>query len=167
MEQAEAREQYEELKAEEALADEFAWQAKGDAEIAEAEAREAATAVSAAEDQQRWDDWALASELGMASPRKRELGSVPVGQPLRLTLALAVDTMPFRSGSASSTDRARLSGEQLIPFLESNLGAIIFEWWSSGLVPSILVKQELGADVLEAIQAQKSFLDSHTGEKQA
>ena len=190
-EQAAAREQYEALKADEELEDEFAWQAKEDAEIAEAEAREAASEAStqklAAEDQQKWDDWAVASELGLASVPKRQrvsvrvsamaelgttsvvdLGSVPVGQPLHLTLALAMDTMPGESGSASSTEPVKLSGAQLVPFLESNLGATVFDWWRKGLVPSVLIKKELGADVLEAFQAQRSFLESgvdkqHTG----
>ena len=53
---------------------------------------------------------------------------------------------------------------QLVPFLESNMGALIFEWWNAGLVPSVLIRKELGADVLEAFQAQRSFLqDSQAG----
>ena len=61
-----------------------------------------------AEEHQRWDDWAMAFELGVASPPKRrkvavrvstaagamaggtvDLGTVPVGQPLRLSLTMA------------------------------------------------------------------------------
>ena len=187
VEREEAREQYEQLQADEAMADEYAWQAKEDAEIAEAEAREtilvdsdASTQKLSAEDQQQWDDWAMASELGVASPKKRqrvalrvstgagtatagvlELGQVPLGQPLRVSLAVTVDNMEGAFSSSSTSESVTLSNEQLVPFLESNLGATIFEWWQKGLVPSVLVRQELGAAVLEAFQAQRSFLQSH------
>ena len=166
----------------------MAWQAKEDAEIAEAEAREVMAAHSDAstqrinaEEHQRWDEWAMASELGVASPPKRrkvavrvstagggtvDVGTVPVGQPLRLSLTMTVDTTEGGEfGSLSSSDPVKLSGEQSVPFLESNLGATIYEWWSSGLVPSVLVKKELGAEMLEAFQAQRSFLQAHDSQK--
>ena len=189
-EQALARAQYEELQAQQELEDEFAWHSKEDAEIAEAEAKDAASASEAstqkltAEDQQRWEDWALASELGVASPPKRqrvlvhvpaagpslggtmvELGEVPAGQTVWLTLRMEADTNAGEVSTRTPTELVRLQGVQLVPFLESNPGATIFRWWREGLIPSVLIRQELGADVLEAFQAQRSFLDSQAVER--
>ena len=126
---------------------------KEDDAIAEADAREvvdlevnsSSTQRVTPEEQRKWDDWAVASEMGMATPPKRRrvairvgtvhgrgsagvlnLGDVPMGQPLRLTFTVALDSMnsdvgSVASSSTDSTDRVRLPEEQLVPFLESNL----------------------------------------------
>ena len=185
--------QYEQLQADEQLADEWAWETKQELDIMEAEEKDAAgvevesvsTQRLTPEEQQRWEDWAVASELGVASVPKRrrmalrvmtnagkptsqvlDLGNVSLGRPLQLTLTVAMDSMAggLSSTAASSSDSVSLPSTQLVPFLESNLGALIFGWWSNGLVPSVLIRDGLGAEVLEAFQAQRTFLqDSQNG----
>ena len=156
-----AREQYEELRADEELEDVWAWEAKEELEILEAERREDARVDASSvstqqltpEENQRWDDWAMASELGVASPPKRRrvtlrvrsgqaqggsqvlsLGDVPMGQPTQLALTVTLDGAYGGLGetASSSTDSVSVPAAQLVPFLESNMGALIFEWWKAG-----------------------------------
>ena len=89
-----------------------------------------------------------------------DLGEAQLGQPIRLTLTMALDTLEgqFAESASSSSDVVRLPDTQLVPFLGSNLGATVFEWWNTGLVPSVVIRKELGPEVLEAFQAQKAFL---------
>ena len=110
--------------------------------------------------------WLRTTRSG-GGPGVLDLGEMVVGQPLRLDLTVAVDSMEgeFGASASSSTEQVTLPDVQLVPFLESNLGAAIFDWWSRGLVPSVLVRNELGAAVLEAFQAQRTFLQAQESQQ--
>ena len=47
-----------------------------------------------------------------------------------------------------------------VSFLESDVGRRVFSWWQRGFVTSLLVRNDLGPDILEAFRGQQSVLDS-------
>ena len=51
------------------------------------------------------------------------------------------------------------SVEDPLAFVQSPMGVIVYQWWSQGLVPSLVIAADLGLEVLNAFRNQRKLLE--------
>ena len=151
-----AAEEYEKLQQDEARDDAERWDNYVEHRTAEDFGSEASTVRLTA---RKWEDVALLDQL--AWQRAKRLRVLELGDPV--SPAASSTELPGPAGAVATPvagqGRDGLFVQDPLSFIQSPLGVVIFQWWSQGLVPSIVIAADLGQDVLNAFRNQRKLLE--------